>query len=274
MRRSSVILQHLWPLNSADLGLLVANPKEPTQGAYRSPLLDSYSEIKGDYGVSRSYDYKALIDSTSGLSLGAKAQEFFHALFQIDNEDKSSLDGHVVRTYVLNDQDGKFLKILEEKEGKQWIERYVRKRKGIYVVVGYQTVCNARFNKEDKNSGQLDVSAKVTDPHTQAGGEVSVAGKRALNQTARFNIKEEQIYAVQYRKIVWDLFSSKDTDKANLDDKSTWVVSWKVRGTSQETRVDEVLKVSLSEQETTFDEDLGLICEPNESLDEILYFSN
>lgn len=97
MKRSSVILQHLWPRNSIDLGLFVINAKEPNQGSYRSPEIDSYSEFNGDYGVSRTLGYSDLVGSSTGLGFGAKALDFFLALFQLDKEDQSGLDAKVVK---------------------------------------------------------------------------------------------------------------------------------------------------------------------------------
>ena len=272
MKRSTVILQHLWPRNSVDLSLFVRNPKEPNQGSYRSPKIDSYSEFSCDYGVSQALGYEDLVGSSTELGFGAKALDFFRALFQIDKEDQSGLDAKVVRTYVLNDQDGKFSQIVKEGEGRKWIEQCVKKGKSVYMVVGYQTVCKVRFNDQNKDSYKVDASAKARDPHTTQGVEVSAKGTKSSNRGAKFRIDDEQIYSVQYRKVVWNFFSSKDVDKADLDENDFWVVSWKTRGNGEGTGGDDVLKVSLSD-DATFDDDPTLIFEPSGDPNQPMYFS-
>ena len=62
----------------------------------------------------------------------------------------------------------------------------------------------------------------------------------------RFVATGEQIGAVQYRKVRFRWFSSRDLDKATLDKENRWKIYWNVRG--QETANDDILEADLQDE--------------------------
>jgi len=62
----------------------------------------------------------------------------------------------------------------------------------------------------------------------------------------RFVADGEQICAIQYRKVRFKWFSSRDLDAAMLEKKIRWKSDWNVRG--QEPGINDVLEVDLHDE--------------------------
>jgi hypothetical protein len=70
----------------------------------------------------------------------------------------------------------------------------------------------------------------------------------------------EQVYAVQYRKVKFKWYSSRDLDRAALEKGSRWMVHGTVRG--QEVGTNDVVEATISEEE---DADGEEIVSPNQA---------
>ncbi|KAF5227174.1 hypothetical protein FANTH_14837 [Fusarium anthophilum] len=66
----------------------------------------------------------------------------------------------------------------------------------------------------------------------------------------------EQIYAIQYRKVKWQLFSFHDMGAAFLEEGNRWQVMWKTMGTEKSTR--DVLETTLEDDDVTLDRKSGV----------------
>ena len=124
-------------------------------------------------------------------------------------------------------------------------------------MVGVQTLADAEL--EIKKGSKARAQASVTIPENQAGiqAEATLSTTDERERGAKFTADDEQIYAVQYRKISFDTFHPKDIDRAHLSTKQVWVSALKTR--DNEDDQPPMIKVSLADEE--WGEDFQLVSE-------------
>lgn len=111
----------------------------------------------------------------------------------------------------------------------------------MYLTVGYHAIVDARVYEK---RGEL-VSRQAQ--AAQEGSNSLVATLDSSNSHERsFGAPGEQIYAVQYRKLRFNWFSSRHVDKAELERDNRWKVSLGLRG-GDNRNVDDVLEAYLAD---------------------------
>lgn len=162
-----------------------------------------------------------------------------------------------------NPQDG-FRAAIAHRENRDWMKRALREHGKIYVIVGYQTVKDARVenvrikNKERWNGIQAPTSAAIAGtvgvPVLGDALDPGVAwGKhRADNSQTCFVAPGEQVVAVQYRRVRFRFFSSRDLDEVTLEGDARWRYFSDLRG--QETGTDDVIAPELAFTDSSGDE--------------------
>ena len=177
-----------------------------------------------------------------------------------------------------------FRSALKEKGTRKWFEEAILDGEDIYLIVGYQSVLDARLSKErlaSKEHGatlQAPVALALTAVGIVLPFGVS-AGPGVSRSTAESHLAGgshvapgEQVSAVQYRKVRFNFLSSRKLDKAQLERGSRWKMRWDFRG--QESGVNDVIEPQLSEDEEgeegdesgrETDEDLGEVKEDSDA---------
>src|SRR5436853_4974412 len=137
-----------------------------------------------------------------------------------------------VTTYQLDNSGAWFREAIKKPTTREWIEESIEQGDDIYVVVGYYTMLNAVVVEGSAelvgSSAQLEMP--VTASLAAAGVVVALdnimdPGVNASNTNQRriqrrFVASGEQVCAVQYRKVCFRWFSSRDLDKAFLERES------------------------------------------------------
>jgi hypothetical protein len=112
-------------------------------------------------------------------------------------------------------------------ETRDWIERTIDEGEDIYVVTAYQTLVNARISEQagEQSAVRGNVRVPVSDVLAAAAvvdpvgiSDPGFSGSRGHSKDGQrhFMIPDEQIYAVQYRKIRWRWLSSKEVEQSTL----------------------------------------------------------
>ncbi|KAK4994380.1 hypothetical protein LTR66_005570, partial [Elasticomyces elasticus] len=153
-----------------------------------------------------------------------------------------------------------FRKAVSRQEVREWIEKAARTHGRINVIVGYQTVQDARLSeaavrsKTSKAGAKLAASAaiagagiilpsgNVTDPAFDHASYESAKHRKTLVAPG------EQIAAVQYLRVRFEWYSSRDLDQANLENDARWEVSWDVRR-GQDEGVNDICEVDIEVDE-------------------------
>lgn len=129
-----------------------------------------------------------------------------------------------------------------DEEVREWLQEAVEDGDSVYLVVGFHTVVDAVVVVNDRDSGGLGGSATEGE---LLGVEVGHDGGTV--QRRGWRAEGEQVYAVQYRKIVFKWFSSQ-ADKGVLG-KNRWRVCNGRGKEYEEDSVEVVLEEEQSEGE-------------------------
>jgi hypothetical protein len=138
----------------------------------------------------------------------------------------------------------------KNQETRKWIEEVVGTGEDVFVVVGYQWLTQQSLESKNFQARlQLPVSeaasaagavAMISDPADLA---LDIHSQRDDSTRRQFVAAGEQIYAVQYRKVRFGWFPSRDLDRAALE-KGRWTVHGSLRG--QEVETSDVLEAAIS----------------------------
>ena len=150
-----------------------------------------------------------------------------------------------------------FRTALQELETRKWFEKAILEGEDIYLIVGYQIVRDAVLSKEQSSSNGYAAKLRVAPGHAAPGIVLpfGVSAGPAISESATeshlagggYVAPGEQISAVQYRKIKFKWYSSRNLDKAQLEKKSMWKMQWDFRG--QENGVNDTIEPQLSDDE-------------------------
>jgi hypothetical protein len=165
---------------------------------------------------------------------------------------------------TLPNSDGWFEEICASVHTRKWLEQKIERigllRLRVYLIVGLHTFQNVKFTSRKKGDMDVRVADEAKAPITalvmagsQLGGVIDPALSSTFDnahQMLQSFSKDELIYAVQYRRLKFNWFSSKDLDKSYLDRKTFWKVMVTDCGRaegegSEEDEYEEVLEAQL-----------------------------
>ncbi|KAM5345858.1 hypothetical protein ACJ41O_011719 [Fusarium nematophilum] len=151
-----------------------------------------------------------------------------------------------------------FEKLTKDEKTRVWLERFLS-RTDVYLVVGLHTIEGAEVNAASTSVHQHDISAQipVTQVATAAGVplrsaldvQMSAETTKGTDTAASFVAPGERIVRVEYRKIRFRRFYSRDTNSAQLESGSRW----KTYATSRSTAGPDGVEVSLEALDVHYD---------------------
>jgi hypothetical protein len=234
MLSNVLVPQTFLPLNSVRIGRLVLNVDEP-----QADYLDFVDEAEVIIKEHENYTGQAATATDKGFTsslttlVSAKRTRQKNAFTRITTT--------LVKTYQMSNSGLWFTKSLQYEKTRTWIEQAVRQGDDVYLVVGYHTMLDAQVTEEggvtDETTGSVEVP--VTAALTATGVVIPLEGvldptvgghsKRSQGEQKQFVAPGEQICAVQYRKLRFKWYSSRDLDSATLG-PNQWKTYWSVRG--------------------------------------------
>ena len=249
---STVIQRNFLPLSSVQLGRFVLNVDEP-----HSDYQDPSSDVISSTITNPHTGYNRVQRDASGGGLAATLTRLVSASRRKHNSGFTQVASEQVLTYQLNNSGLWFKRAIADKDLRQWIIEAIQNGDDVYMIVGYYTMLNARVfeggNTLSESSLQLEVPVTAS---LAAGGvtlpigsdmDPSFGADRRQDQQVqtKFVAPGEQICAVQYRKLQFKWYSSRDLDKASLAE-NRWQVFLGMRG--QEPEINDVLEADLQEK--------------------------
>lgn len=254
MRSTTLIRHEFLPVDSVRLGRLVRNVDEP-QSDYLDPDCDLHPEsviVKPHLG------YEEMQENTTDKTFTAVLTRLVSATRTKRNKMYTQVTTDRVTTYQLGNSGSWFKAAIKTEATREWVKESIDQGDDTYLVVGYDTMLDARVVEgaveEMESSAQLEIP--VTTSLAAAGimlplGDIAdpgVAGNNLKKQgiQRRFIATGEQICAVQYRRIRFKWFSSRDLDRAVLEKENRWKIYWNIRG--QEEGTNDVLEADLQDE--------------------------
>ncbi|KAF4427471.1 hypothetical protein FACUT_9588 [Fusarium acutatum] len=252
---------HLFPRESVQLGRLVTTIKSP-QNSYYPAGKKQFQE--GDIYSVVNKDFYDLRQKSKDSKLQAVLTSVASLLFQTEEHLDTKIQDTICLTYFLDNADTKFKEMCKDKVAREWFEDAFKKRRHVYMVTAIQTLIDANMSLDSNTAGKGEVEVKI--PASKVLGEPTGAApldpKLVAQHRARkhretgFVGQGEQIYAIQYRKVKWQLFSSHNMETAFLEEGNRWQVMWKTMGAEKNTR--DVLETTLEDDDVTLDQKSGI----------------
>ena len=255
MSRTTLIYHTFLSVESIRLGRLVRNVDEP-QSDYLDPDCNLCPE---SVIITPHLHYEEVQQSTTDKSFTAVLTRLMSASRARRNKAYTQVTTDRVTTYQLGNSGSWFKSAIKTETAREWIKESIDQGDDIYVVVGYHTMLDAQVVEGAadalESSGQLGLP--VTEVALAATGVMVPLGDIADPRVAGNNIKKqgiqrqfvadgEQICAVQYRKVRFKWFSSRDLDTALLEKETRWKMYWNIRG--QEIGTNDVVEVELHDE--------------------------
>ncbi|KAI5836966.1 hypothetical protein DFP73DRAFT_569825 [Morchella snyderi] len=187
----------LLPLPSIRLGRLLTNRSSPHERYHDPP--DAPEPV-----VCPQKNYRAFASSSSTLTLRTRLAKMLGARYHRTQTESVDLSATQAYTYYMNNSDSWFLNACGDSEVRAFLQEAVEYGDSVYLVVGYHTVVDAAVAVNGGGGGK--VQGSVTDGETI---EVEAGYEGDTVQRSRWDAEGEQVYAVQYRKVKFRMFSSK-----------------------------------------------------------------
>ncbi|CAL8577087.1 hypothetical protein XPA_002934 [Xanthoria parietina] len=249
------ISQRLLARDAIKLGRFVLNTDQPHQD-YFDPPLESPPETTESEQIDlvevRQDDAKA--QAAASLDPIADVSRSKHDQGQVAIATAKSA------IYQLSNSRNWFRAALQEQKTRDWFERAILEGSEIYLIVGYQAVHDAQLSKEQSVSkgnaailrapiaAALAMAGVVLNFGLSVDPEISRSASKSHVAGESHVALGEQISAVQYRKVRFKWYSSRNLDKAQLEKGSWWKMQWDFRG--QESGVNDVVEPQLSDDES------------------------
>lgn len=247
--------QRLLARDSVKLGRFVANPDDPHQD-YFDPPLESPPESIQSVQVSLTQFQQ----DGAGAEMGASLDPIVGVSHANHSQNQAGITTAKSEVQQLGNSRAWFRDALQRQETRNWFEEMIRAGEDIYLIVGFQTVCDAQLSRETASSkaraaklrapvaAVLAATGLVFTFALSADPEIKTSAIETRLDEGTYTALGEQISAVQYRKAKFKWYSSRNFDLAQLEKGSTWKMNWSFRG--QESEVNDVVEPQLSDDES------------------------
>ncbi|RPA92811.1 hypothetical protein L873DRAFT_1579902, partial [Choiromyces venosus 120613-1] len=204
----------LLSLESVKLGRFVLDAKCPQQ---------DYHEVPGipTTGSKTQEDFRLMQKNSKCSRLRARFTRIFSADHGNQHTGTATLVSSKAKSYWLENSGAWFKEACKRPETQEWLETAIEDAYPVYLIVGYHTVIDGRV--EEKRSSNRGLVGSI---HPSAlGGEKDGMGsyQTASDEYERqYTAPNEQIFAVQYRKIQFRAFMSRSVDTMSLEHSHRW----------------------------------------------------
>ncbi|KAK6530434.1 hypothetical protein TWF694_003786 [Orbilia ellipsospora] len=190
-------------------------------------------------------NFKTVLKEAAGTAIITKLTELISANSSFSKLKKIEVESLFNQTQTLQNTVSLFKTICQAPEAREWIEDKAQTC-DIYMIVGFETVMNARVSLIDSETkekgGEVGVSASAA---LLAATGVYIPGAEALDVSAGgtvtkdglvssgFTAPGEMVYAVRYQKLKWGFLSSKSPENARLG-QAQWELVLRIRDAEDE----------------------------------------
>lgn len=230
MSLTSLILDKPIPRDFVELGRLVLDPKYPNQD-FCQPSLPS------DVATQRFENFQETLERSRNTQLEIKLLSLLSLTPSALRKSSTTITSRLCVIHQLREPNAYFTAACGEKSVRSWLEEGSRSLyDNVYLVCGFKTLTDAEVAVSRSNGAEVEVSAGVSASLltaaagvplpilTDSGLDLSVGFSSANERSGSsgYTATGEHVYAVQYRKIKFSMFSSRKTEKAYLERGNRW----------------------------------------------------
>lgn len=254
---SVTFIRHTFlPIQSIRLGRFVRNLDEP-----QSDYLDPDSDTPPQPIVKPHLNYGEVQQNAAGKNFSAFLTSLVSSTWTKRRKQYVQVTTGQVTTYQLDNSGAWFKKAVKSQKSREWVKESIDQGDDIYMVVGYSTMLNAEVAEGSAEVagtvGQLAIPltaslaatgvvvplSNVADPGISVNSAIHHGIRR------QYVASGEQVCAVQYRKVCFKWFSSRDVDDAFLHGACRWKwysnIGSRVRG--EEMGTNDIVEVELKD---------------------------
>jgi len=240
------------PLSAVALGNLVTDPKAPSQDFFDLASLSNHPEP--NIAKSDILNVSSMIKSSNGQAIQASLSQFASVFLKGEQKNFQRLTSCRAADYQVKNSEDWFEDLCTAQKTKFWLERASMRGKKVYLVTGYRTLVDAFVGSE--SGSKLEAGAKAQVPLLASVGIPLPSGLdpsanvtvSASNDSAKgYEIPDEKIYSIQYRRVRFTSHSSKTVASAFLDSKTRWIEVCDFRGDMDEEE-DDIVEVTLVDE--------------------------
>ena len=140
------------------------------------------------------------------------------------------------RTYQIDNSSTWYRKAYKDEKTREWLNEQIENASDVFLIVGYQTLFNAKVNVKKNANRQTQGTAEqpLTDAVTHGAStqltsskplDTSIKGASSAKQAQQASLigVEEQLYAVQFRSAKFDFRKSDTFEASKLAQEHVWV---------------------------------------------------
>ncbi|KAK7716089.1 hypothetical protein SLS64_003241 [Diaporthe eres] len=230
MPLTSLLLDRPVPRDFIELGRLVLDPKYPNQD-FCQPLLQT------DVATQSFENFQETLERSRNTRLEVKLLSLLSLTPSAPRKSSTTLTSRLCVIHQLREPNAYFSNACGEESVRSWLEEGSRSLyDNVYLVCGFKTLTDAEVAVSRTTGAEVDLSAGVSASLLTAasgvplpiladsGLDVSVGFSSANEHsgTIGYTATGEHVYAVQYRKIKFSMFSSRKVEKAYLERGNRW----------------------------------------------------
>jgi hypothetical protein len=262
MSNATLILHQLLPSDAVKIGRLVLNVQHPEHDFYEPEI--SYRS-SNDIITQNLEKFSLTLERTKASRAHGILTSFSSAAFGSRGNSTVSVSSAHCITRSLKNSGDYFNRIGQSESLQDWFERAIRRRRNVFLVVGIKSLVDSDIIQGQARSIEVEGSIQIPVALAAAAAGVVLPVGNALNVSAgaselrqsdermTFTAPGEQILAVQYRKIVFSVFSARDITKARPEAGCRWERFLGARG--EEEDIEETIEAELRDYRGTDDLD-------------------
>lgn len=287
MPPSTVVLNHILPPSAVDLGRLVLNREDPSQDFYPERLTPSSSLSDEpttllEFTTQRLENFRHLLTHKNGSRLHGFLTTLFSTAYTRQTDWATRIESATCITRTLCNSTRYFRSLCKSPLAQDWLEAALAYKRNVYLVVGIKTLTDLTVHQTDSKQRETSLEGKV--PVTALAAAAGTAGigagsdmfdvgagcayTRSGSSELGFFAPGEHVYAVQYRKVMFQWFARGKLDRSWLEEGNRWILYTGLRGSSG--NEDEVVEASLVEEEMDTEDEKCEVVELDDG--ERLYF--
>lgn len=255
MKTSTLILNHLLPRESVELGRLVTNIHDPLQD-YCQPDLSSLP-IDSIF-KQRLENFNAVLQKSNGSGFSAFLTQMLSVQSSVLRGVTTNIDAAACETHQLGNCEDVLRAACQLGSVRNWLERAVRRRRSVYVICGVKILVDVQVRQTRVKTSENGASAQVPTALITAAAAgfplplndtLDVGAGRSTNKNSQerghYFASGEHVFGIQYRKVKLAKFSINAVDPDFLLKGSRWKVYLSTRG--QPSEVEEGIDVESGE---------------------------
>ena len=200
------------PKDTVLCGELTLDPSQPHNNVLPFP-----KELALDVRSTEIHNVHNVRGTAVGADFGVQLMTFLEAQARALRLDHVVINAPLGKKYLVRNSEPSFKAACGNKDVRDWLKEHVidEGRKAV-MIVGMYTYCNATYAHAHYNQLGGRVRAPISTA-IGAGNPAAGAGATTLEYQA-FNVPEEQIFAIEYKRVKFKALTKKNVAAAKLED--------------------------------------------------------